>query len=119
MVIGVLDGVHVGHQALLPRAQDGYRVLAAAFHPHPKTVLGHTTPLPLTTWRTRSRELEAGVAGDPFGPSFRLLETPAFEFIRDLHARHRFSRWWWGRISDLEGRRFGDAVAGSGTSTGL
>ena len=94
MVIGVLDGVHLGHQALLARAaQDGCRVLAAAFHPHPQSVLGQTTPLPLTTWRTRSRELRKhGARVIRLDPRSGLLETSAFDFIRDLHANHQFSR---------------------------
>ena len=88
MVIGVLDGVHLGHQALLARAaQDGCRVLAAAFHPHPKSFLGHTPPPPLTTWRTRSRELrKQGARVIRLDPRSGLLETPAFDFIHDLHG---------------------------------
>ena len=112
MVIGVLDGVHVGHQALLARAaQDGYRVLAAAFHPHPKTALGHATPLPLTTWRTRSRELrKQGARVIRLDPRSGLLETPAFEFIRDLHVHHRFSRLVVGEDFRFGQRRLGTAT---------
>lgn len=109
MVIGVLDGVHLGHQALLARAaQDGCRVLAAAFHPHPKSVLGHTTPLPLTTWRTRSRELrKQGARVIRLDPRSGLLETPAFDFIHDLHANHQFSRLVVGQDFRFGHRRSG------------
>ena len=112
MVIGVLDGVHLGHQALLARAaQDGAKVLASAFYPHPKSVLGHTRPLPLTTWRTRSRELrKQGARVIRLDPRSGLLETPAFDFIRDLHQRHRFSRLVVG-----EDFRFGHRRSGTAT----
>ena len=92
MVIGVLDGVHLGHQALLARAaQGGLRVSAAAFFPHPKTVLGQPTPPPLTTWRARSRELrKLGARVLRLDPRSGVLETPASEFIQDLLAEHRF-----------------------------
>ena len=43
-------------------------------------------------------------------PRSGLLETPAFEFIRDLHARHRFSRLVVG-----EDFRFGHGRAGTAT----
>ena len=109
MVIGVLDGVHLGHQALLARAaRDGCRVLAAAFHPHPQSVLGQTTPLPLTTWRTRSRELRKhGARVIRLDPRSGLLETPAFDFIRDLHANHQFSRLVVGQDFRFGHRRSG------------
>ena len=112
MVIGVLDGVHLGHQALLARAaQDGAKVLASAFYPHPKSVLGHATPLPLTTWRTRSRELrKQGARVIRLDPRSGLLETPAFDFIRDLHQRHRFSLLVVG-----EDFRFGHRRSGTAT----
>ena len=94
MVIGVLDGVHLGHQALLAQAaQGGCRVLAAAFYPHPKIVLGQATPPPLTTWRARSRELrKLGARVVRLDPRSGLLETSASEFIEDLLAEHRFAR---------------------------
>ena len=72
-----------------------------------------TPPLPLTTWRTRSRELRNRPRVIRLDPRSGLLETPALEFIRDLHTRHRFSRLVVGEDFRFgQGREgYGDALA--------
>lgn len=46
VALGVFDGLHLGHQALLARAREikentGFPVLVMTFHPHPRTLTGH------------------------------------------------------------------------------
>jgi riboflavin kinase/FMN adenylyltransferase len=54
MALGNFDGVHLGHQEVLRRAVEegrhrGKRVVAATFHPHPRSVLGAGDPPKLLT----------------------------------------------------------------------
>jgi riboflavin kinase/FMN adenylyltransferase len=54
VALGNFDGVHLGHQGVLRRAVEegrsrGMRVVAATFHPHPRTVLGSGDPPKLLT----------------------------------------------------------------------
>jgi riboflavin kinase/FMN adenylyltransferase len=54
VALGNFDGVHLGHQEVLGRAVEeglrrGMRVVAATFHPHPRTVLGSGDPPKLLT----------------------------------------------------------------------
>jgi len=54
LAVGVFDGVHLGHQALIRRVvasahTSGCRATIITFFPHPDIVLGHGTPHPLTT----------------------------------------------------------------------
>lgn len=54
VALGNFDGVHLGHQEVLRRAVEegrsrGMRVVAATFHPHPRTVLGSGDPPKLLT----------------------------------------------------------------------
>jgi riboflavin kinase/FMN adenylyltransferase len=54
LAVGVFDGVHLGHQALIRRVvasahTSGCRATVITFFPHPDSVLGHGTPHSLTT----------------------------------------------------------------------
>lgn len=57
VVIGVFDGVHLGHQSILSRAKeiaDGRKIIALTFDPHPTTVFApDRAPTLLTTLADR------------------------------------------------------------------
>jgi riboflavin kinase/FMN adenylyltransferase len=57
VVIGVFDGVHIGHQSILDRAKeiaDGRKIIALTFDPHPTTVFApDRVPTLLTTLADR------------------------------------------------------------------
>jgi riboflavin kinase / FMN adenylyltransferase len=61
VALGNFDGVHLGHQAVLRRAVEeagkrGTRVVAATFHPHPRSVLAPGVRLRLLTTLELRRE---------------------------------------------------------------
>lgn len=63
VTIGVFDGVHHGHGALLETTvalarTEGLRPAVVTFHPHPKAVLRHTEMPMLTTVARRTRLLQ-------------------------------------------------------------
>ena len=64
VAIGVFDGVHAGHRAIVQRAcergaKDGVRVVVISFDPHPNAVVRpDQTPLMLTTIDQRAALLE-------------------------------------------------------------
>ncbi len=100
--IGVFDGFHLGHQALLAEARRlsaemGYPVLLMTFHPHPRTLTGNSgghekllTPLH-----------EKVLLAEDFGAEYflvveftpKLASTGPFEFVAEylvgrVRARH-------------------------------
>ncbi len=68
VTLGNFDGVHRGHASLVQNAArmahdlGGAPVLALAFDPHPRTLLGKTLPAPLTTLAGRLDLLRAAGA---------------------------------------------------------
>lgn len=102
VVIGMFDGVHSGHRALLDHARDVARaqepalpVRVITFDPHPRAVLGGSAPGMLTSIDDRVTRLTASGASDvivvEFTPEFSQM-SPA-EFVSDVvigraHAAH-------------------------------
>jgi riboflavin kinase/FMN adenylyltransferase len=94
LVPGNHDGVHLGHQALLRGArtlaqQDGLRVTALTFSPHPAAVLSpERAPTPLTTIERRIQLLRCAGADQvlvqPFDRAFAAL--PPGQFLAQLQA---------------------------------
>jgi riboflavin kinase / FMN adenylyltransferase len=119
VALGVFDGVHLGHRAILDtavaRARDtGATALACTFDRHPAEILQpDRAPLPITTVEERLALIaECGIAAAvvvPFTPALAAMEPEAF--VRDvlvgrLRAReivlgpnHRFGR---GARGDLK-----------------
>ncbi len=97
LAIGVFDGVHLGHQAVLRRAladaqSDGGTAVAVTFDPHPLRVLRPDQAPRLLTSTPHKLQLIRGLGLDhvliiPFDPRFAATE-PA-DFIRALVAAAR------------------------------
>ena len=90
VVIGVFDGVHKGHQALLNRAKeiaDGRSIVALTFDPHPRTVFApDSVPPMLTTLADRVELLKIHnadqVAVMKFNEKFAAM-SPA-DFVKNI-----------------------------------
>ncbi|HET6885050.1 MAG TPA: hypothetical protein VFH32_02430, partial [Rubrobacteraceae bacterium] len=92
IALGNFDGVHLGHQEVLRRSVEegrrrGMRVVAATFHPHPRTVLGGGDPPKLLTPVGLRSELLLRYGADevwvvPFDVALS-RKTPK-EFVRDV-----------------------------------
>ncbi len=97
VVIGVFDGVHKGHQALLNRAKeiaDGRSIVALTFDPHPRTVFApDSVPPMLTTLADRVELLKIHnadqVAVMKFNEQFAAMSPEDFVaniLVAQLHA---------------------------------
>ena len=92
VALGNFDGVHLGHQEVLRRAvvegrRRGMKVVAATFHPHPRTVLGAGDPPKLLTPVELRCEMLLGYGADevwviPFDVALS-RKTPE-QFVRDV-----------------------------------
>jgi riboflavin kinase/FMN adenylyltransferase len=116
VTVGVLDGVHRGHQRLIAemtgaaRATGGVAV-ALVFDPHPATALGYEPPPLLTTLEERA-ELLAALGLDvlivvPFTQT--LARTSAADFVEALLRHVRLAELWGGPDLALGHRREGDS----------
>nr|MDT0657115.1 bifunctional riboflavin kinase/FAD synthetase [Micromonospora sp. DSM 115978] len=132
VTIGVFDGVHKGHQAIIghavKRAKDlGVRSVVVTFDPHPSEVVRAGSHPAVLTEPGRKAELIEALGVDvlcvvPFTPDFSRL--PAEEFVHDVLVEHlhaalvvvgenfRFGHRAAGDVALLErlGRRFGFGV---------
>jgi len=115
VTIGVLDGIHRGHQRLITRMVEAAHstngvAVALTFDPHPATVLGHEPLLLLTTVGDRA-ELLAALRLDvlvvlPFTPA--TARTTATDFVEALVRHLRLTELWAGLDFALGHRREGD-----------
>ena len=92
VALGNFDGVHLGHQVVLRRAEEegrqrGIKVVAATFHPHPRSVLGGgDPPRLLTPLELRREALLAYGADEVLVVTFDLelsKKTPE-QFVQDV-----------------------------------
>jgi riboflavin kinase/FMN adenylyltransferase len=115
VTVGVLDGVHRGHQRLIAgmteaaHAADDIAV-ALVFDPHPATALGYEPPPLLTTLEERA-ELLAALGLDvlavlPFTQA--LARTSAADFVEALLQHLRLTELWGGPDFALGHRREGN-----------
>ena len=97
VVIGVFDGVHKGHQALLNRAKeiaDGRSIIALTFDPHPRAVFApDSVPPMLTTLADRVELLKIHnadqVAVIKFNEQFAAMSPEKFVediLVKQLHV---------------------------------
>ncbi len=98
VIVGNMDGVHLGHQALIARARalagDAMPVRALTFDPHPLAVLRpQLAPQPITTLMQRISRLERygvdEVVVQKFDQEYAELSADAFVeqvLVRTLHA---------------------------------
>lgn len=135
VTIGVFDGVHRGHQAIIghaaARARElGVKSVVVTFDPHPAEVVRPGSHPAVLTEPARKAELIEALGVDvlcvvPFTPDFSRLSAEAFAhdvLVEDLHAalvvvgeNFRFGHRAAGDVALLEqlGRTFGYAVEGA------
>lgn len=117
LTIGVFDGVHLGHQALIARVVEsahstGRRAVVVTFYPYPYVVLGHAIPYYLTTTEEKLALFEQlGVDLSvvlEFTPE--TARTPAAEFVGWLVGRVGMTELWVGHDFALGYRREGNVA---------
>lgn len=121
ITVGSFDGVHVGHTALVRAArhavgpaEQGGRIVALAFFPHPfSTLRPEAVPARLTNWEQRREQLSAAGADEVvrLPPTPELLALTPQAFVERMVTAHRPNIW-------IEGPdfRFGCARAGDGST---
>ena len=115
VTVGVLDGVHRGHQQLVSAMVGTARparnaAVALTFDPHPATTLGRRSPPLLTTIEERV-ELLAALQLDvlvvlPF--TLAIARTPAVDFVTLLQRHLHLAELWSGPDFALGSRREGN-----------
>jgi riboflavin kinase/FMN adenylyltransferase len=135
VTIGVFDGIHKGHQAIIghavKRARDmGVQSVVVTFDPHPAEVVRAGSHPAVLTEPARKAELIEALGVDvlcvvPFTPDFSRLSPEAFVhdvLVEQLHAalvvvgeNFRFGHRAAGDVALLErlGRTFGFGVEGA------
>ncbi|MBI5877818.1 MAG: archease [Chloroflexi bacterium] len=118
ITIGVFDGVHRGHTALIGRAieraqESGHRAGVVTFDPHPVEVLSPGARLGyLTSIPERARLIES--LGADFmlvlGFTHELSQTSARDFVRPLFEKLRMRRLVIGHDFTLGHKRQGNAA---------
>ncbi len=92
LILGMFDGVHIGHRALISVARTtGAEVVAYTFDSHPMVIVnGFAPPMLMTNDEKRAKLLELGV-NRVFMDTFdaRLAKMPEREYIKSLCSRFK------------------------------
>ena len=119
LTIGVFDGVHRGHRALLEQvveraAAAGFAAAAVTFHPHPRTVVRPDTHVAYLTSLEDRLDLLLDAGLDSVAPltfTSDLAQAEAVEFMGALVQELRMRRLIVGPDFALGRQRSGDVTA--------